>query len=215
LVFTEITRHIADRFNLKSDEALARIGTNVNMRHREILSSLGISQVAKGTSATATASIASRFLTFGPTPVAVVKVVAVYDASTGSYPPSVLDEVSKDQMLNEGLVSDPPSKYCIYTMGERSVTIQVNAIAGSAYVLTADVEGNTSQLSGADSPAFDEDYHDILVNMVTADELEKAEKYDKAAAKLKQADKRMGELRLHIAKSAYKELTQGGRNRSV
>jgi hypothetical protein len=213
VTFTEIARHVADCYGLKSDEALARIGTSINLRHREIVSSLGISQVVKGTSATATTTISSRFLTFGPTPVAVVKVVAVYNTTLSATQPPILDEVSKDQMLNEGLVSDPPSKYCIYTMGERSVTIQLNSIPATQYVLTADVEGNTSQLSGADSPAFDEDYHDILVNLVKADELEKAEKYDKAAAKLKQAEMRKGELRLQIAKSAYKELRQGGRQR--
>jgi hypothetical protein len=206
-----MAQHIADCYGLKSDEALARIGTNINLRHREIVSSLGISQVVKGTTATATTTIASRFLTFGPTPVAVVKVVAVYDTVTSATGPPVLDEISRDQMLNEGVVSDPPNKYCIYTMGERSVTIRLNSVPATAFVLTADVEGNTSQLSGADSPAFDEDYHDILVNLVKADELEKAEKYDKAAAKLKQAEMRKGELRLQIAKSAYKELKQGGR----
>jgi hypothetical protein len=206
-----MAQHIADCYGLKSDEALARIGTNINLRHREIVSSLGISQVVKGTTATATTTIASRFLTFGPTPVAVVKVVAVYDTVTSATHPPVLDEISRDQMLNEGVVSDPPTKYCIYTMGERSVTIRLNSVPATAFVLTADVEGNTSQLSGADSPAFDEDYHDILVNLVKADELEKAEKYDKAAAKLKQAEMRKGELRLQIAKSAYKELKQGGR----
>ena len=211
--FTEIVTHIADRFNLKGDAAMARIGTNVNMRHREILSSLGISHVAKGTSATATTTIASRFLTFGPTPVAVVKVVAVYNTAVSATQPPVLDEISKDQMLHEPVVSDPPTKYCIYTMGERSVTVRLNSIPATQYVLTADVEGNTSQLSGADSPAFDEDYHDILVNLVMADELEKAEKYDKAKEKVRQAELRKGELRLHIAKSAYKELMQGGRQR--
>jgi hypothetical protein len=213
VTFTEIARHVADCYGLKSDEALARIGTNINLRHREIVSSLGISHVVKGTSATATTTISSRFLTFGPTPVAVVKVVAVYNTSLSATRPPILDEVSKDQMLNEGLISDPPNKYCIYTMGERSVTIQLNSVPATQYTLTADVEGNTSQLSGADSPAFDEDYHDILVNLVKADELEKAEKYDKAAAKLKQAEMRKGELRLQIAKSAYKEVRQGGRLR--
>jgi hypothetical protein len=213
VTYSEIIRHVADRFNVKGDEGLARIGTNVNMRHREIVSSLGISHVTKPTSATATTTISSRFLTFGPSPVAVVKVLAVYNAALGVYPPPVLGEITRDQMLHESLVSDPPTRYCVYAMGERTVTIQLNSIPGSAYVLTADVEGNTSQLSGALSPIFDEDYHDILVNMVMADELEKAEKYDKAKDKLKQAAARMGDLRLQIAKSAQTLVRQGSRTR--
>jgi hypothetical protein len=197
--------------NLKSDEQLARVGTEVNLRHREILSSLGISQVTERTVATATTTIGNRFLTFGPSPVAVVKLLAVYRA-TGTYPPPALDEITPDQMLSEGLQSDPPTKYAVTSMGERTVAIQLNSVPATGYVLTADVEGNVTQLSGAISPAFSEDYHDILVNLVLADELEKAEKYDKAAAKMKQADRRMGELRMFIAKSASKILRQGSRS---
>jgi hypothetical protein len=114
-------------------------------------------------------------------------------------------------MLAMGVGGDTPTAYCVTNMGERTVTIQLNSIPSTAYALTADVEGNITQLSGAMSPAFDENYHDILVSLVSADELEKAEKYDKAKEKLKQADIRKGELRLHIAKSAYKDMRQGSR----
>lgn len=183
------------------------------MRHREILSSLGVSQVTEWTTATATTAISNRFLTFGPSPVAVVKILAIYNTALGTYPPPILDEISTDQMLARGIAEDPPTLYAITNMGERTVTIQLNSIPATQYVLTANVEGNITQLSGALSPAFSEDYHDILVNMVSADELEKAEKYDKAAAKMKQAAARMGEFRLFIAKSAYKEMVQGGRSR--
>jgi predicted negative regulator of RcsB-dependent stress response len=111
------------------------------------------------------------------------------------------------------VLADPPTKYAVTNMGERTVTIKLNSIPATQYVLTANVEGNVTQLSGALMPQFSEDYHDILVNMVMADELEKAEKYDKAAAKLKQALARMGDMRLFIAKSAYKETVQGSRSR--
>lgn len=183
----------------------------MNLRHREILSSLGVSQVTEWTTATATTVIGSRFLTFGPSPVAVIKVLSVYDLTTGRYPPPTLDEVSSDQLNAMPVVADPPTFYAVTNMGERTVTIKLNSVPATAYVLTADVEGNVTQLSGALSPAFDENYHDILVNMVMGDELEKAEKQDKAEKKFKQAAMRMGELRLHIAKSAYKEMIQGGR----
>lgn len=211
MTFTEIVSYVADRFSLKSDEAVARIGTEVNMRHREILSSLGMSQVTEFTTATATTSIANRFLTFGPSPVAVVKILAVYDMVPGTYPPRTLDEVSTDELLARGLGSDPPTAFAVTNMGERTVTIKLNTVPATAYVLTANVEGNVTQLSGALSPAFSEDYHDILVNMVISDELEKAEKQDKAEKKLKQAQMRLGELRLFVAKSAHTRMKQGSR----
>lgn len=211
MTYTEIVSLIADRLNLKSNEQLARVGTELNMRHREVLSSIGISQVAEETTATATASIGNRYLTFGPSPVAVTKILSVYNASGSTYPPPILDEITVDQMLNAGLVSDPPTAYAVTGMGERTVTIKLNSIPATTLTLTADVLGNVTQLSGALSPAFSEDFHDILVNMVMADELEKQEKYDKATAKLKQAEKRMGELRLFVAKSAYRDVVQGGR----
>jgi hypothetical protein len=213
LTYSEIIDHVADRMNLKSDLQLARVGTEVNLRHREILSSLGISQVTEWAVATATTTISNRYLTFGPSPVAVLKILALYRVVTGVYPPPILDEVSTDELLNMGLGVDPPTAYAVTNMGERTVTIQLNSIPATQYVLTANVEGNITQLSGALSPAFSEDYHDILVNMVLADELEKAEKYDKAKAKLMQAEARMGGLRLFIAKSAYNQMKQGGRSR--
>lgn len=211
MTYTEIVAHIADRFNLKSDEQLARVGTEVNLRHREILSSLGVSQATEWTTASATTTIGNRFLTFGPSPVAVLKVLAVYNLNSGIYPPPTLIEVSTDELLAMPVVADPPTAYAITNMGERTVTVRLNSVPATAYALTANVEGNTTQLSGALSPAFSEDYHDILVNMVMADELEKAEKYDKASAKLKQAAARLGELRLFIAKSAHMSMKQGGR----
>lgn len=212
MTYQEIVHYIADRFGLNSDAQLARIGTSVNMRHREIISSIGVSQVAERTSTAVTTTINNRFLTFGPSPIAVVKVLAVYNTALGTYPPPILDEVSPDELLAMGLVADPPTHYAVTTMGERSVTIQLNSLPATAYALTADVEGNATQLSGAMSPQFSEDYHDILVYMSMADELEKAEKYDKAKEKLKQAETRMGQFRLFIAKSAYKELVQGSRS---
>lgn len=189
------------------------MGTEVNLRHREILSSLGVSQVTEWTVATATTTIGNRYLTFGPSPVAVLKILAIFDLVPGTYPPPTLDEVSSDELLARPLSTDPPTCYAITNMGERTVTVKLNTIPATQYVLTANVEGNITQLSGALSPAFSEDYHDILVNMVKADELEKVEKYDKAAAKLKQAAARMGELRLFIAKSAHTHMKQGSRSR--
>lgn len=181
----------------------------MNLRHREILSSLGVSQVTEFTTATATTTISNRFLTFGPSPVAVLKILAIYDLVPGTYPPRTLEEVSIAQLLALPLGTDPPTHYAVTNMGERTVTIKLNTVPGTAYVLTANVEGNTTQLSGAMLPAFSEDYHDILVNMVMADELDKAEKQDKAEKKLRQASMRMGELKLFIAKSAQSRLRQG------
>lgn len=211
MTYSEIVQYVADRYNLKSDEQLARVGTSVNIRHREILSSLGVSQVTEFTVATATTTIANRFLTFGPSPVAVLKILALYNMVPGTYPPPTLDEVTSDQMLAMPLRSDPPTAYAITNMGERTVTVKLNSIPATAYVLTANVEGNVTQLSGAMLPAFSEDYHDILVKLAMSDELEKQEKQDKAERLQKQAAARMGELRLFIAKSAHTRLKQGSR----
>lgn len=192
---------------------MARVGTEVNLRHREILSSLGVSQVTEWTTATATTTISNRYLTFGPSPVAVLKILALYNTSLGTYPPQTLDEVTTDRLLSMGLSTDPPTFYAVTNMGERTVTIKLNSIPATQYTLTANVEGNITQLSGALLPAFSEDYHDILVDMVMADELDKADKTDKAEKKMKHALARMGELRLFIAKSAYRDMKQGSRSK--
>ena len=78
-----------------------------------------------------------------------------------------------------------------------------------AFVLTADVEVNLATLSGVGVPAFAESFHDLLVYGAVAIELEKMEKYELAKAQEARCEGRISELRMFIAKSAYRTMWQG------
>lgn len=168
-------------------------------------SSLGL-QTMNRTTASATTTISNRLLAFGPTPVAVEKILSVYNPSS---PIPALDEVSVDELRNMPLGTDPPSQYAIYRMGASSVTIMLDCVPGSAYPLSADVESNQATLSGTQVPAFTESYHNLLVYGGMATELDKMEKPELAEIQENRFQQRLSEYRLFIAMSAYREIFQG------
>lgn len=207
MTFADIQTEIADRLNLTTVAALARIGRSINERYRWMASELGFSTTQRGT-ATATTTIGNRSLTFGPTPVKVEKILAVYNPLLTS-PAGVLGEVTFDEMRNQTAGSDPARQYAIQLMGADSVTIYLGSTPASAYVLNADVNVNLATLNGVQVPAFAEDYHNLLVYGGMATELDKMEKYDLSQKKEAQFNGRLAELRFYIAKSAYLDIHQG------
>jgi hypothetical protein len=206
MTFTEIQSEVAERLNLTSATALARIGRSINQRYRRLSSSIGLQTTARGI-VTASTVIGNRSLTFGPTPSPVEKLYAVYDASVS--PPRVLSEASFDELRNAVVGTDPAHTYAIQVVGASSVTITLNTVPASIYVLTADARLNLATLSGSQVPAFTESFHDVLVHGAMATELEKMEKIDLAKLQEGHYEMRLAELRFDIAKSAYREFYQG------
>ncbi len=197
---------MSERLNLTSGPSLARIGRSVNEKYRALASSIGLQTTARGV-ATATTVIGNRALTFGPTPTAVMKTYAVYDATVS--PVRMLSEISFDEMRNAVLGTSQARRYAVQNMAATTVTIRLDATPTTAYVLTADVEVNLATLSGVQVPAFAESFHDLLVYGGMSIELEKMEKYEMAKAQSARCEARISDLRMFIAKSAYREIYQG------
>jgi len=124
----------------------------------------------------------------------------------------VLEERSFDYLRNRVLSSQPPQEYAISRMGANSVTIFLDCIPSSIFILSADAYERTTTLVGAAEPAFDENYHDILVHGGKILEYMKLEKPSLSKSAQGDFDKRTSELRLFIAKSAYLDIHQGGAN---
>ena len=124
-------------------------------------------------------------------------------------PPALLQEVEFDELRNQPVSTDPPSQWAVQEMGASTVTIFLDTVPATAYILTADAESIQTELTGSMVPQFPQSYHDILITGVKADELFKMEKYDMAAAMEVKFEKRLGELRFFIAKSAYKNIYSG------
>lgn len=204
--FTEIVTRVAARTNLRTPAEVALVGEFVNQRYRQVASSVGMAPVAR-TTATAVTTSGNRYLTFGPTPTPVVKILAVYDATTT--PPTSLDERTVDSVRMGIVVSDKATRYAIYSTTAKSVTVLLNSASTTTYTLTADVLTTVTALNGLLTPNFSEDYHDILEYGALADVYDDKEKPTQAAKFETKYEDRLKELRYYLAKSAYLQIAQG------
>jgi hypothetical protein len=121
----------------------------------------------------------------------------------------ILGERTMDELRMMTIQADPPQNWAPANMNADVVTVQLDVIPSSAYILNADVEMNVTDLSGSQVPGFAKDFHDILVRGAMADELMKMEKYSEAETQDSKFEKRLSELRLYIAKSNGLDIFQG------
>lgn len=207
MTFDDIVSEVSERLNLTSDVAIARVGRSVNERYRWMSSSMGLQTMRRIPNVSASTVVGNRSLVFGPAPTPVEKIMSVYNPSFTNAP--ALSEVSFDELRNSVQGTDPPRKYAIQRMGANTVTIYLSSTPETVYELNADVESNQAVLSGVMIPAFTESYHDILIYGAMATEYDKLEKAGLSKKKEDQYEQRLGEYRLFIAKSAYKDIHQG------
>ncbi len=196
---------VAERLNLTSPEALARVGRNINSRNRRITSSLGLNTSRRTTNSQNTV-IGNQQLTF-----ALEKLEVVYTLVSGKR--RVLDEISYDEWRNRD-TSTPGTGdsdcYAVETTGAATVTIVLDYTPDAIEAIKADGLGPAAALSGSGSPPFAADFHDAIVLGVIADEYHKLGNPNQATYFESKFDERVSELRLFIAKSAYLKRGQGG-----
>jgi hypothetical protein len=210
MTFDEIVTEIKDRAGLSSATAITRIGREVNIHYKVVTSELGIAPTSRPViAASANTTIGSPNVTF----TSMVKVDRVRDQNVTPY--RNLDEVSLDELMRETPASSSsPQRYAIEEMTGTSVIIRLDVLAATVFALKADGVETVATLSGTDVPNFPVDFHDILVEHVLGQELDKQEK-GSGMSHLGYAKDRMSRLRLHIARSASKSVRQGGRDNSV
>ena len=203
MTFTEIVNLVQTRLNLTSADSLKRIGIEVNDRHRRITSSLGMLLTRRITTS-ATATIGQTTLTF----TGVEKLINIVDRSVNPY--RVLKEISVEELrAQQPSPNTFVSYYCIVNMSWNSVTVEMDCVPGTTFVLFADALQNAATLSGSMEPAFPESFHDVLVHGALEDEYLKLEKVKLAAdSGLKYAN-RLSDLRYFFAKSSYIDWVQG------
>lgn len=206
MTFTEIVNEVGEKTGAATPKAWNRIGRYVNIRYRNLASSIGFSTVQR-TTATAKSTIGSAYLTFGNATQGVEKLMSVFDEAYS--PVRVLVERTFDDLRNSSSLTGPAMEYAIATSAAHTVTVLLNVTATSAYEYAADVLSNLLALRGLQEPAFPEDYHDILLYGALADEYGKQEKGDLEDKAEDKFEKRASELRLYFAKSAYLEIAQG------
>ena len=209
MTFDQIVSRVKSRLNLTSSDATTRIGEEVNDRHRAITASINVETVKRATISQAI-TIGSPVVTFTNTE----KIINIVDRSTTPY--RVLAEVTPEFLRNrQPYVNSFAQYYVILNYTASTVVVECDSTFSAALTLFADVWQNLATLSGAQTPLVPESFHDILVTGALADELFKMGKKQDALAKEAIYNDRLGDLRLFLSMSSYKDVVQGGMRDSM
>jgi hypothetical protein len=207
MTFDVIVTEIKERLNQTSTEATTRIGREVNDRYKRVTSSLGI-QTARRTTVNSATSIGTATLAFS----GVEKIYNVVDRTATQH--RMLGEVTVDELREIATVSAPVASanfYAVLTTTATTVTILLDITPTDVVTLYADGIASAATLSGSTEPSIPQSFHDIFIYGVMADEYRKMMRMDLAKDAEGMYAMRLGELRLHLASSAYKDLYQGKR----
>lgn len=199
MTLDEMVTQVAQRLNLTSTAALARIADDLKTRYSEVLGSIGMTPSSQGV-VTAATVIGNRYVTFW----GCQKILSVFNSDN-----QVLGQRMFDELRNTTPGSGSPDVYAVATVSDDSTTIFLNNTPAAVETLSADAVVDASVLVGGSSPAFPALYHDLLVQGAVADELLKMEKQSLAEEAERKFEKRLSELRYFLAKSAYLQQFQG------
>lgn len=112
-------------------------------------------------------------------------------------------------MLDLSVRTEPPTKFSIFSVTQTGVTIMLDCNPTTTFTLYAQGVADTTSLSNNDSPAFPESFHDVLIHGVMADEYRKMEKREYSRESEMEFERRLSDLRMFLAKSAYLEIYAG------
>lgn len=201
MTFTDLQTEIMDRLNLSSATAATRIGRAINRKYRLVTSSIGL-QLSRRATVQQAVSIGVSQVTFTN----VEKIINVVDRSVSPY--RKLSFVTIDELRDTQPypLSDGPTVYADEAISAESVTIEINRIPQTAFVLYADVHQTLADLSGTATPAFPESFHDVIIEGVMADELRKMEKGQLATMAKGEYERILSDLRMWIAKSGLLDI---------
>ena len=194
---------IKDRLNYTSSTTDTRLLNSIQRIYREVGTSIGMS-FARQTNTSIVVTIANADVTFTATE----KVLQVWYL-TGSVP-MILDEILNTEMRERVIPSsDKPTQWALVSTASNTVKIRLNAKPKTAYTLYADVIQEISDLAATDEPTFPESFHDIIIEGVLRDEYRKQEKLALSRDSEQTYQRRLSDLRMFMAKSAYLNIQQG------
>lgn len=204
MTFDQIATEVMDRLNYSSSTALTRVGRAINRKYRLVTSSIGL-QLSRRVRVQQAMSIGISTVTFTNTE----KVIGLINQNVTPY--RNLKELSIEELRNSQpyTASDGPSSYAVVAQASDSITVEVNCIPQTAFILFADVHQSVIDLVGTAEPAFPKSFHDILIEGVIADELRKMEKSALAQYAQHEFDRILSDLRMWIAKANYVDIYQG------
>lgn len=204
MTYKQVQDRVLDRLNLTSTDARTRIKNFINERYRNAVTSCSMQRVRMGNFSATTVSGATTVTVSGAKPVT----ITMPALNRG------LGERSLDQLRSydpSGQWSGAPQFYAVTNFGAQNFTLQLMPKPDGAYVLNIDGYALGIDLTAdADLPAFPEDFHDLLIFGVLADEYDHMGEEDKALKQEAKFARRLADLRYFIAKSTYLHRLQNG-----
>ena len=204
MIVDDLVSDICEKLNLTSDEAKSRVIRELNTRYRRVTSSIGL-ETSRRTQTQITVNIASQEFTFQ----GIDKIIAVIDKRSGKSVP--LTQVTVDEMYNLPIASgDNPHNFAVKRTHKSTIDVLIDCLPTTQFILYADGYNTIGvTLVGSVAPDFPEDFHDILIYGVMADEYRRMEKLDLAKDAELNYESRLSDLRMFISKSAYLDIYQG------
>ena len=204
MTFDNLKTEIKDRLLITSTASDTRIGRLIQKIYREITTSIGLN-ISRHVNTSEVVTVGNPEVTFSE----VEKIERIWYTSSGGSP-----RILKEVMLGElreitNPSSDKPTKYAVIQVTSNTVKIRLDANPATAYTLQADGTAEVADLSGSNEPAFPESFHDIIIEGVLKDEYRKLEKIPLARESEATFQRRLSDLRMFIAKSAYLDIQQG------
>jgi hypothetical protein len=188
------------RLGLTAESQRLRIRDEINDRLRQVTSTLNLGRTRRASKTFTTVSGTATVVASG-----ISTLETLYDPTTRKRP---LEEVSMPWIRARDAASSvtgAPEVYAVQTHTNDVLTLRLYPKPDAVYSLLADVFATGTELdSPEDEPAFPSDFHDLLVDGVLADEYNRVEKArPMAQAHEAKFEKRLSELRLHVARSAW------------
>lgn len=206
MTYVTIQDRVLNRLRLTSTTARTRVKARINERIRAAQASVGLGKLRRGTVSVNTASGNPALTTTG-----LVKVFTVVIPAEAR----VLTERSLDFLRNLDPNNDNtgvPLYYAVKAVTATAVTLQLYPIPNAIYAVQIDGLLVGSDLSAdADVPGMPEDFHDLIIDGVLADEFaDQEDKGELVGYHEAKHEKRLRDLRYFLAKSAYLHTRQDG-----
>src|SRR3954471_18727001 len=119
MTMNELVEYIAEDLNTPSLEAKTRIGHELNVRYKQVTSSIGLI-TSRRQEFDKQVTIGNRFVTF-----TAEKLDTVFISPDATNPNLnvILDELTNDEMLDVNVRDEPPTRYSVFSTTPTTVTV--------------------------------------------------------------------------------------------
>lgn len=198
MTFLELQTRVLNRVNWSSTEARELVKDYLNERYRQVCSSVNAARTRRGV---------VSFNTVNGSPNVSISAAKVFNIFDAVYLKSLLNEVTVTDIRARdaaAVVVGRPTDYAVEEHENDTVQLMFFPKPNGVYALQADVlKTGTDMTDNADQPTIPEDFQDVLILGAVADVLDKMEKWAAAQKQEAKFEKRLGELRYFLIKSAH------------